>query len=81
MPNRPEGGKVGRRTAGGAYLPSHDTQDEVAMLGRIRGARVSRKTALVIVVLALAVFVAFVYVNVIDFVPDELTAPTPTSRP
>jgi hypothetical protein len=60
---------------------SHDTQDELAVLGRIRGARVSRKTALVIVVLALAVFVTFVYVNVSDFVPEELTAPTPTSQP
>lgn len=47
------------------------------MLGRIRGARVSRKTALVVLLLALAMWATFVYVNVSDFVPDELTAPTP----
>ena len=51
------------------------------MIGRIHGARVSRKTALAVLVLALVVFATFVYVNVRDFVPDELTEPTPVSRP
>jgi len=51
------------------------------MLGRIRGARVSRKTALIVLLLALAMWATFVYVNVNDFVPDELTEPTPERRP
>jgi hypothetical protein len=51
------------------------------MLDRIRGARVSRRTALIVVLLALAVWAAVVYVNLRDFVPEELTEPVPTSRP
>lgn len=51
------------------------------MIGRIHGARVSRKTAFFVVALALAVWATVVYVNVRDFVPDELTESTPESRP
>lgn len=51
------------------------------MLGRIRGARVNRKTAIVVVLLALAVWAVVVYVNLRDFVPEELTEPVPGSRP
>jgi hypothetical protein len=50
------------------------------VFGRIRGARVSRRTALVVFLLALAVWAIVVYVNVRDFVPDELTEP-PGGRP
>jgi len=51
------------------------------LLGRIRGARVGRKTALMVVLLALALWAVVVYVNVRDFVPEELTEPIPGSRP
>ena len=50
------------------------------MLGRIRGARVSRKTALVVVLLALAAWAVVAYVNVRDLVPEELTRPAPEGR-
>ena len=42
------------------------------MLRRIRGARVNRKTALFVVLLALAAWAVVVYVNVRDFVPEEI---------
>ena len=51
------------------------------MLRKIQGARVGRKTALVIIALALALWAAVVYVNIRDFVPEELTEPVPGSRP
>jgi hypothetical protein len=51
------------------------------MLGRIRGARVNRKVALVVIALALLTWAVVVYVNVRDFVPAELTEPNPTTRP
>ena len=51
------------------------------MLDRIRGARVNRKAALIVIALALALWAAVVYVNVRDFVPEELTAPAPGSPP
>ncbi len=50
------------------------------MLRKIQGARVGRKTALIVIALALALWAAVVYVNVRDFVPEELTEPVPTSR-
>jgi hypothetical protein len=50
------------------------------MLGWIRNARVNLKTGLVIVALALAVWAVVVYVNVRDFVPEELTRPTGAER-
>lgn len=51
------------------------------MLTRIRGARVSRKTALVVVVIALAVWAVVVYVRVRDFVPVEFREPIRESPP
>jgi len=48
------------------------------MLGRIRGARVSRKTAVAVVLLALVAWGVVIYVNVRDFVPVEFREP---SRP
>lgn len=45
------------------------------MLDWIRGARINLKTGLVIIALALAVWAVFIYVNVRDFVPDEVTQP------
>jgi hypothetical protein len=51
------------------------------MLDRIRGARVSRRTALAIVLFALAVWAVVVYTNVRDFVPEELRSPPPAGRP
>jgi hypothetical protein len=45
------------------------------MLNWIRNARLDWKTGVVIIALALAVWAAVVYVNVRDFVPDEITQP------
>lgn len=45
------------------------------MMGWIRNARLSFKTGLVIIVIALAVWAVIVYVNLRDFVPEELTRP------
>lgn len=50
------------------------------MLEWIRGARINLKTGLVIIALALAVWAVVVYVNLRDFVPDELTPPTEAPR-
>lgn len=46
------------------------------MLEWIRGARVDFRTGLAIIVIALAVWAVVVYVNVRDFVPEELTQPS-----
>lgn len=50
------------------------------MLGKLRGARVSRRTALIVIALALAIWAVVVYVNVRDFVPEELTQPSEGAR-
>ena len=50
------------------------------MLEWIRGARINMKTGLVIIALALAVWAVVVYVNLRDFVPDELTQPVEEPR-
>lgn len=50
------------------------------MLDWIRGARINFKTGLVIIAIALAVWAAVVYVNLRDFVPEELTQPTEEPR-
>lgn len=50
------------------------------MLGWIRNARVNLKSGLVIIALALAVWAVVVYVNVRDFVPEELTQPSGAER-
>lgn len=42
------------------------------MLKKIRGARVSLKTFAVVVALALLVWAAVVYVQIRDFMPDDL---------
>ncbi len=46
------------------------------MLEWIRGARINFKTGLVIIALALAVWAVVVYVNLRDFVPEEITQPS-----
>lgn len=50
------------------------------MLDWIRGARINMKTGLVIIVLALAAWAVVIYVNMRDFVPDELTQPVEAPR-
>jgi hypothetical protein len=45
------------------------------MLGRIRNTRIDLKTGPVVIALALAAWAVVVYVNVRDFVPEELTGP------
>ena len=45
------------------------------MLKWIRGTRLSMKTTVFVVVLALAVWAMVVYVNLRDFVPEELLQP------
>ena len=46
------------------------------MLDSIRKGRVSLKTGLFIIALTLAVWAVMVYVNLRDFVPEEITQPT-----
>ncbi|MBT8487687.1 MAG: hypothetical protein HKN72_02765 [Gemmatimonadetes bacterium] len=46
------------------------------MLEWIRGARISFKTGLAIIVIALTVWAVVVYVNLRDFVPEEITQPS-----
>lgn len=50
------------------------------MLGWIRNARIDLRTGIVVILVALAVWAAVVYVNVRDFVPEELTRPTESRR-
>ena len=50
------------------------------MLEWICGARINLKTGLVIIALALTVWAVVVYVNLRDFVPDELTQPVEAPR-
>lgn len=50
------------------------------MLGWIRGARINLKTGILIIVIALTVWAVVVYVNLRDFVPEELTRPTEETR-
>ena len=50
------------------------------MLGWIRNARIDLKTGLILIVLALAAWAVVVYVNVRDFVPEELTQPREAPR-
>lgn len=42
------------------------------MLRHIRGTRVSMKTTIIVLALAVIVWAVVVFVNVRDFVPDEL---------
>lgn len=50
------------------------------MLDWIRSARIDARTGIVVIVLALLVWAVVVYVNVRDFVPEELTQPMESSR-
>jgi hypothetical protein len=50
------------------------------MLDWIRNARIDARTGIVVIVLALLVWAVVVYVNVRDFVPEELTQPMESSR-
>lgn len=50
------------------------------MLDFIRNARVDFKTGVVVIVLALAIWAVMIYVNMRDFVPDELTQPNPPQQ-
>ena len=51
------------------------------MLSRIRGARVSRKTAWIVLGLAVIVWAIVTYVRIRDFVPEELRTENPETRP
>jgi len=50
------------------------------MLGWIRNARIDWKTGLVVIALAVMAWAVVVYVNVRDFVPEEFTQPTESTR-
>ena len=50
------------------------------MLDWIRNARIDLRTGIFVIVLALVVWGVLVYVNVRDFVPEELTQPTEAPR-
>ena len=51
------------------------------MLNWLRNARIDLKTGIVIIALALAVWAVVVYVNVRDFVPEDLMQPSPPQGP
>lgn len=51
------------------------------MLKWIRGARLDLKTGIVVIVLTLLVWAVVVYVQVRDFVPEELTDGPSTAPP
>ncbi len=50
------------------------------MLKFLRGARIDLKTGLVIIALVIAVWAVVVYVNLRDFVPEEVTQPSPPGQ-
>ena len=50
------------------------------MLEWIRGARINMKTGLFIIAMALLLWAVVVYVNIRDFVPEELTPPVEAPR-
>lgn len=50
------------------------------MLEWIRNARIDWRTGIFVIVLALLVWGVMVYVNVRDFVPEELTQPSESTR-
>ena len=50
------------------------------MLDWIRNARIDFKTGVVVILIALAVWAVVVYVNVRDFVPEELIQPAEEAR-
>jgi hypothetical protein len=50
------------------------------VLGWIRNARINLRTGIVIIAIALIAWAVVVYVNLRDFVPEELTQPTESTR-
>jgi hypothetical protein len=46
------------------------------VLRRIHGSRISLRTGLIVIVLALVLWALVAYVNIRDFVPVEFTQPT-----
>lgn len=50
------------------------------MLDWIRGKRFDLKTTVVVIAVAAALWAAVVYVNLRDFVPEELTEPVESPR-
>jgi uncharacterized membrane-anchored protein len=50
------------------------------MLGWLRDARIDARTGIAVILLALLVWAVVVYVNVRDFVPDELNPPSGPMR-
>ncbi len=50
------------------------------MLGWIRDARINLKTGLVVIAITLAIWAVVVFVNIRDFVPEELTQPIEAER-
>lgn len=51
------------------------------MLKWVRGARIDLRTGIVVILVALLAWAIVVYVNVRDFVPDEITQPNPSRLP
>jgi len=51
------------------------------VLKSIRDARIGWRTGLVVIAIALAAWAVVVYVNIRDFVPEELTQPTQQNSP
>lgn len=56
------------------------TSEIPTVLKMIRNARIDLRTGLVVIALALAVWAAVVYVRIRDFVPEEITQPSPPDR-
>ena len=50
------------------------------MLKRIRDTRFDLKTTVIVLAIAGLVWAAFIYVNIRDFVPEELTEPVEQPR-
>jgi hypothetical protein len=51
------------------------------VLDWIRNARIDLRTGIVVIAIALAVWAVVVYVNLRDFVPEEVTQPTQQRPP
>jgi hypothetical protein len=51
------------------------------VLDWVRNARIDLRTGIVVIAIALAVWAVVVYVNLRDFVPEEITQPTQRPPP